>query len=64
MKILCVPCEEFQRDFVTQTFALIAPVQPVLHRVRCRNEMVPNARKRKETPQDMSLGSNGVNPER
>ena len=47
-------------DFVTETFALIAPIQPVLHRVRCRNETVPNARKHYETHQNMSLGSNDV----
>ena len=41
-------------------FALIAPVQPILHRVSCSNEMVPNANKHYETHQNMSLGSGGV----
>ena len=31
--IRCVGCEKTRRDFVAQTFALIAPVHPVLHRV-------------------------------
>ena len=43
-------------DFVARTFALIAPVQPILHRVSCRNEMVPDAPKHYETQQKMSLG--------
>jgi len=45
---------------VAQTFALIAPIQPILHRVSCNNKMVPNAPKLCETQQNMSLGSNGV----
>ena len=49
-----------RRDFVPRTFALNAPVQPILHRVSCRNEMVPNAPKHYEMHQNMSLGSNGV----
>src|SRR6185437_12311372 len=35
-----------------------------LHRVSCNSETVPNAPKRKETHQKMSLGSNGVDRER
>jgi hypothetical protein len=58
--IKCARCEKFWRDFVVRSFALIAPVQPVLHRVSCSNEMVPNAPKLYETQQNMSLGSNGV----
>ena len=42
------------------TFALIAPVQPILQRVSCSNEMVPNAPKPYETHQNMSLGSDGM----
>ena len=34
-KILC--------DFVEQTFALIAPVQPVLYQASCSNEIIQNA---------------------
>ena len=41
-----------------QTFALIAPIHPVLHRVSCSYEMIPNAPKHYETHQNMSLGSN------
>ena len=54
----CIRCEKFQCDFVAWTFAVIA--QPILHRVSCSNEMVPNAPKHYETQQNMSLGSNGV----
>ena len=52
----CVRCENIRRDFVARTFALIAPVQPILHRGSCSNEMVPNAPKHYETHQNMSLG--------
>ena len=45
---------------MARTFVLIAPVQPILHRVSCSNEMVPNAPKHYEMHQIMSLGSNGV----
>ena len=40
------------------TFALSALIQPILHRVSCSNQMVPNAPKHYETKQRMSLGSN------
>src|SRR6185369_13230007 len=53
-------CEKFRYDFMARTSALIAPVQPVLHRVFCSNETLPNAPKQYETQQYMSLGSNGV----
>ena len=56
----CVRCGNIRRDFVARTFALIAPVQPILHRVSCSNEMVPNAPKPDETHQNMSLGSDGM----
>ena len=45
---------------MAQTCALIAPVQPILHRVSCSNETLPSAPKHYETHQNMSLGSNGV----
>ena len=51
---------KFWQDFVAQTFALIAPGWPILHRVLCSSETVPNAPKRKETYQNMSLWSNVV----
>src|SRR6185312_2098118 len=53
-------CEKSRRDFVARTFALIAQVHPVLHRVSCSYEKNPNAHKHYETHQNMSLGSNGV----
>ena len=56
--ISCVGCEKLQRDFVAQTFALIAPVQFVLQQVPCSYETSPNAPKYQETDQNFSLGSN------
>ena len=56
----CIRCEKSRRDFVARTFALIAPVHPVLHQVSCNYETIPNAPKHYETHQNMSLGSNGV----
>ena len=56
----CVCCEKSRRDFVPQTFALIAPVHPVLHRVSCSYETIPNAHNHYETHQNMRFGSNGV----
>ena len=58
----CVRREKSRRDFLLllRTFALIAPVLPVLHRVSWSNEMIPNAPKHYETHQNMTLGSNGV----
>ena len=56
----CIRCEKFQNDFMAQTCALIAPVQPVLQRVSCSNETLPNAPNHYETRQNMSLGSNGL----
>jgi hypothetical protein len=48
---------------MARSSALIAPVQPVLYRVSCSNETLPNATKYYETHQNMSLGSNGVDRE-
>ena len=59
-QIGCVRCEKSQRDFMAQTFALIAPVHSVLHRVSCSYETIPNAPKQCAMHQNMSLGSNGV----
>ena len=56
----CVRYEKFSCDFMARTCALIAPVQPILHRVLCSNETLPNAPKYYEMHQNMSLGSNGV----
>ena len=55
-----VHCENFRCDFMARTSALIAPVQPVLHRVSCSNKTLPNAPKHYETQTNMRLGSNGV----
>jgi len=55
-----IRCEKSRRDFVSQTFALIAAVHPVLHRVSCSYETIVNAPKQYETHQNMSLGANGV----
>ena len=48
---------------MAQTFALIAPGWPILHRDLCISETVQNAPERKETHQNMSFGSNGVDRE-
>ena len=56
----CVRYEKCQNDFMSQTCALIAPVQPVLQRVSCSNEILANTPKHYETHTNMSLGSNGV----
>ena len=58
--VRCIRCEKFQNDFMAQTCALIAPVQPILQQVLCSNEILPNAPKHYETHQNMSLGPNGV----
>ena len=49
---------------MARTFTLIEPVWRVLHQVLGSSEMVTNAPKRKETQQNMSLGSNGMDRER
>ena len=53
-------CQKFRCEFVARTFALIAPVQPISHRVSCGNETIQNAPKHYKTHQFMSLASNGV----
>jgi len=59
--IRCIRCEKFWHDFLAQTFALIALVQPVLHQILCSNEMIQSEPTNYETHQNMSLGSKGVN---
>ena len=49
-----------RRDFVARTFALLAPVYPILHRVSCNYETIPKAPKYYKTYWNMTLGSNGV----
>ena len=56
----CIRCKKSRRDFVAQTFAIILLVHPVLHRVSCSYEMIPNAPKNYDTNQNISLESNGV----
>ena len=53
-------CQKFRCEFVARTFALIAPVQPISHRVSCSNETIQYAPKHYKTHQFMSLASNGV----
>ena len=55
-----VHCEKSGRGFVARTFAIIAPVHTVLHRVSCSYETITNAPKHNETYENISLGSNGV----
>ena len=57
--IECVCCEKFQRDLMARTFALIALVRPILHRVSCSYETIPNAPKDYITLKNMSVGSDG-----
>ena len=61
--IRCIHCEKFRHNFVRRTFALFAPIQSILHRVSCTNEMVQNAPTHYETHQNMSLRSDGVDRE-
>ena len=56
-RIGCVRREKSRRDFLARTFASITPVHPVLHRVSCSYEMIPNAPRHYTTHQNMSLGS-------
>jgi hypothetical protein len=56
----CARCLKFWSDFVARTFALITPVQPILHRVSCSNEMIPNPPRHYETHRNMSLRLDGV----
>src|SRR6185503_2661789 len=54
-RIGSVRCKKFQWDCMAQTCALIGPVQPILYRVLCSNETLPNAPKHYEMLQNMSL---------
>ena len=46
--IECVLCDKIRCDFMAQTCALVAPVQPVSHWVSCSNETLTNASKHYE----------------
>ena len=52
--------QKFRCNFLARAFALIVTIQPILHRVSCSHEMVPNIHIHYETQQNMSLGSNGM----
>ena len=56
----CIHCEKLQRDFVARTFAIIAPVQYVLHQLSCTYETILNAPKYYKTHRNIGIGSNGV----
>jgi len=43
-----------------KTFALVAPVQPILYRASCSNKTIQNASTHNKTHQNMSLGPNWV----
>ena len=58
--IKCVDCEKLQRDFMAQTFALVALVLSILQQVSCSYETIPNAPKYYETDRSISLRSNGA----
>src|SRR6185312_4848663 len=53
-------CEKFRCDFVEPTFALVAPVHPVLYRASCSNKTIQNATTHKKMHQNMRLWPNGV----
>jgi len=55
-----VHCVKFRCDFMARTCALVALVQPVLHRVSCSNKTLLKTPKHCETHQNMCLWSNGV----
>ena len=57
---VCLLQKKSRRDFVPRPFALIAPLHPVLHRVPCSYERIPNAPEHYEMHQNMILGSNGL----
>ena len=41
----CIRCDKSRCDFVARTFALVAPIHPVLHWVSCSYKMITNAPK-------------------
>ena len=57
-------CEKIKREIAAGNFELIAAVWLVLHPVSSSSETVQNAPDRKETHQNMILGSNSVDRER
>ena len=56
----CIRREKSRRDFMARAFALIALVHPILHRISCGYETIPNAPKHYAMHKNMSLRSNGV----
>ena len=57
---VCLLRKKSRRDSVPRTFALIAPVQYVLHQLSCTYETIPNAPKYYETHRNIGIGSNWV----
>ena len=57
---VCLLRKKSRRDSVPRTFALNAPLHPVLHRVSCSYEKIPNAPEHYKMHQNMSLESNGL----
>ena len=49
--VVCIRCKKSQHDIVARTFALIAPIHPVLHQLSRNYKMIPNAPKHYETHQ-------------
>ena len=64
----CVDRVRRFREILTRLFGMNSCINCTrlahLHRVSCNSKTVPNAPKRKETHQNMSLGSNGLDRER
>ena len=52
-------CKKFWCEFVARTFALIAPVHPVLQLASCSNKTIQNAPKNNETHKKWVLGPMG-----
>ena len=55
-----IRCKKIRCEFMARTFALIAPVQYVLHQVSCSYETIPKPPKYYETHRHISLGYKGV----
>ena len=56
----CVRYKKLRCEFMARTFELIALVQPVLHRVNCRNKTIPNAPEHYEMRKTHEFGSYGL----
>ena len=56
----CIRREKSRRDFVARAFTLIELLHPILHRVSCGYETIPNAPKHYEMHQNMRIEANGI----